>query len=79
MRDELDRATAEREAELASERRDYCEKSRQLLQRLQASDRVRIRAEDGTERIIGEDERQQRITDAKDGIVANCEGIAAAG
>ena len=62
-------AIAEQEA---SARAETCERARSTLQRLQNSARMRVRSRDGSERIIGEDERQQRIADAKDVITANC-------
>ena len=40
--------------------------------------RIRVRDPDGTQRVMGEDERQRRIEEAQQGIVTNC-GAADAG
>ncbi|MDP6971705.1 MAG: hypothetical protein QF921_09385, partial [Pseudomonadales bacterium] len=70
--DDIERNKREREEELARVRAENCEKSRAVLQKLQNSNRIKVRSRDGTERVVGEDERQQRIADAKDNIIENC-------
>ncbi len=75
MLEELQAREAEREAQVAEIRRDNCDRSRKALSRLTHSGRVRVRGEDGTERVLGEEERQRRIDDAQRGIAANCESI----
>lgn len=49
-----------------------CDKSRNVLNRLSRSERIRVRDESGSERIMGETERQRRIGDAQRGIAENC-------
>ena len=73
MLDDLKAKEAERQAQITEIRRSNCDKSRAVLERLTQTDRIRIRGDDGQERIIGEDERQARIDEAQDGIVKNCE------
>ncbi len=71
MRD-LKQVEAAREAQMAKIREDNCVRSRRVLTNLTASPRIRVRGEDGAERIIGEDERLSRIEDAQRGIAENC-------
>ena len=73
MLEDLQAAERARQDEIAKIRQANCEKARSVLARLSARDRIRVRNPDGTERVIGEDERQQRIQTAQDGIVNNCE------
>ena len=69
---ELEAAEEERRAKLAMERAENCEKANDILDQLTERTRIRIRDEDGTERIIGEDERQSRIQDAQMAIAEHC-------
>ncbi len=75
MLDELKAREAERAEQVAEIRRDNCEKSRSVLQRLTQSERIRVRESGGTERVLPEEERQQRITEAQEGIATNCDSI----
>jgi len=70
--DELKALHALEEQQVAEIRQANCEKSRALLERLRQTAHIRIRADDGAERIIGEDERQRRIEEAQVGIATNC-------
>lgn len=70
---ELQSAEAERQEQVARIRQDNCDRSRRVLNNLTAKDRIRVRDDDGTERSLPEDERQQRIADAQRGIVEFCD------
>jgi len=73
MMAELQRNEANRQEQVATIRKDNCERSRRVLNNLSVNNRIRVRAEDGNERVITEEERQQRIAEAQQGIVANCD------
>ena len=47
-----------------------------LITDLSAKERIRVRGDDGQERIMPENERQRRISEAQKGIVDNCEASA---
>ena len=70
---ELQTAEADRQEQVARIRQDNCDRSRRVLNNLTAKDRVRVRDDNGIERSLPEDERQQRIADAQRGIVEFCE------
>ena len=72
MRD-LAQVEAQRAEQIARIRADNCIRAQRVLTNLTASSRIRARAEDGTERVIGEDERQQKIAEARQGIAENCD------
>ena len=72
MRD-LAQVEAQRAEQIAKIRADNCIRAQRVLTNLTASTRIRARAEDGTERVIGEDERQQKIAEAQQGIAENCD------
>jgi hypothetical protein len=74
MLQELKAADDARKQELAKIRDANCERSKDVLQRLQARGRIRVKDDSGEERIIGEDEREQRIQEAQDGVSTNCSG-----
>ena len=69
---ELQSAEADRQEQVARIKQDNCDRSRRVLNNLTAKDRIRVRDNDGTERTLPEDERQQRIADAQRGIVEFC-------
>ena len=69
---ELQQAEQARQTEVAKIREANCEKSRSVLERLSASSRIRVRGAGGTERVMGEDERQRRVQEAQRGIAQNC-------
>jgi hypothetical protein len=73
MLEQLRQVEEARRTELAKIREANCAKSRDVLSRLSAQGRIRIKEESGEERAMPEDERQRRIREAQDGIVANCE------
>ncbi|MFN3770881.1 MAG: DUF4124 domain-containing protein [Ectopseudomonas guguanensis] len=67
----IDKKVKEDVAKQEAERKQYCETARTNLAQLENNPRVRI--EDGGEvRRIGEDERQERITELKKSIAENC-------
>jgi hypothetical protein len=70
--DELKALHAQEEQQVADIKRANCEKSKGVLERLKQSERIRVREDTGSERIIGEDERQRRIEEAQQGIASNC-------
>lgn len=69
---ELEAERIARAEALERERAEKCERLRAAFDRLTATQRIRIQDEDGQTRIIGEDERQARITRAQEGIVEFC-------
>ena len=72
MLDDLKAAELVRQEEVAKIRQANCEQSRQVLSNLSRTARIRVRDTNGEERAMGEDERQRRIEEAQQGIVANC-------
>jgi len=71
--EELRALHAEEERQVAEIRKSNCEKSRKVLERLTQTQHIRVRNDDGSQRIIGEDERQKRINEAQVGIASNCD------
>lgn len=70
---ELQQNEADRQQQVEKIRQDNCERSRRVLQNLTSRGRIRINQEDGAQRVMPEEERQQRIGDAQQGIAANCD------
>ena len=68
----LQEKEADRQAEINRIRASNCKRSRTLLQRLSANGRIRIRASDGDERNLPDEERIDRISQAQQAIVKNC-------
>ncbi len=68
----LQQAEVDRQAQVAQIKRDNCERSRRVLANLTAKDRIRVRSETGIERVLPEEERQEKIAAAQRGIVENC-------
>ena len=69
----LEEAEAARQQELARVRDDNCTRARSVLTRLTAKGRIRVRDKQGEYRIMNEEERQSRISEAQQGIALNCE------
>lgn len=69
---DLRAAEAARQEEIAKVREANCRQARDVLERITSRGRVRIRADDGSERVMPEDERQERIAEAQRGVAANC-------
>jgi hypothetical protein len=72
MLEQLQKAEKARQDEIGRIRQDNCNRSRQVLEKLSVSGRIRVNNPDGTQRKISEEERQQRIAEAQKGIVENC-------
>ena len=72
MKAELEAAELERQEQIAKIRQDNCERARRVLANLSSEGRIRIQDEQGNQRAMPEEERQQRITEAQKGIVSNC-------
>ena len=72
MLDELKAAEQIRKGEVAKIREENCQRSRDVLNKLTLKERVRVRGDDGTQRVMGESERQRRINEAQMGIATNC-------
>jgi hypothetical protein len=72
MLDNLRAAEAARQTELTQVRQHNCTEARAILARLTSTGRIRMRNADGTEEILGEDERQARIEQAQRAIAENC-------
>lgn len=69
----LQQAENGRQQQVARVRQDNCERSQRALSNLSAKDRIRVRADDGSQRVLPEEERQQRIREAQQGVVVNCD------
>jgi Domain of unknown function (DUF4124) len=72
MLDQLRKTEQGRREEIARIRQANCTRSRDVLERLSVSGRVRVNDPDGQQRVMPEEERQQRIAEAQQGIVTNC-------
>ena len=72
MLEDLQAKEQARQDEIARIREENCSKSRSVLSNLSAKERIRVRDDNGTERMMPEDERQRRISEAQQGIVQNC-------
>jgi hypothetical protein len=70
--EQLEREEQARREEVSKVMAENCERARGVLERLQTRGRVRVRDENGEERVLGEDERQQRIAEAQAGVASNC-------
>ncbi len=75
MLSKLQAAEQARQEEVARIKQANCERARAVLERLSVHGRVRVRGEDGQERVMPEDERQQRIDEAQQGVAANCNDV----
>lgn len=69
---DLKAAEAERQRQISKVREANCQQARTMLDRLTATGRVRVVGEDGVERVMPEDERQQRIDESQRAVAANC-------
>lgn len=61
-----------RKNEIAKIKQENCQKSRSVLSRLTIKNRIRVKDETGEYQIMGEDERQERIQKAQEGIALYC-------
>lgn len=76
MLEELRAAEQERQRQVAKVRESNCQQARDLLERLTSRGRLRVTGEDGEERVMPEEERQQRIEQAQRAVAVNCTGTA---
>ena len=65
-------AEQQRQEEIARIKAENCQRSRDVLTRLTLKNRIRVRGEDGEYRIMPEDERQKRISEAQQNIARYC-------
>ena len=65
-------AEQHRQEEIARIKAENCQRSRDVLTRLTLKNRIRVRGEDGEYRIMPEDERQKRISEAQQNIARYC-------
>lgn len=72
MLEGLRAAEAARQAEVAKVREANCEQARAVLERLSARGRIRVVGDDGEQRVMPDEERQQRISQAQGSVAANC-------
>ena len=72
MLDKLKQADQARKDEIAQIRAANCQRSQDVLANLSSSGRIRVKGPDGEEVKMPEDERQTRIAEAQQGIIANC-------
>jgi len=72
MLDNLKKTEAARKEEIARIREANCTRSKEVLERLSSSGRIRVKGADGQEVKMPEEERVSRIEEAQRGIVANC-------
>ncbi|MFU8816396.1 MAG: DUF4124 domain-containing protein [Pseudomonadales bacterium] len=68
----LEAAEQARRLELAKIRDANCQQARTVLEHLSTRGRIRVRGDDGSEQVMPEEERQQRIAEAQRGVAANC-------
>lgn len=73
MLDDLKLAEQERQEAFLAAKNDNCERARGLLQQLSARGRIRVTGADGEQKILPEEERQQRISEAQQGVAENCD------
>lgn len=73
MLDKLKAAEQARQAEITRIRQANCERSRSVLSRLSERGRIRVKGADGQQKMMDENERQRRIEEAQQGIIANCD------
>lgn len=73
MQEQLEATEQTRLAEIRAEKEENCRLAREQFEQFTTYRRIRMRGPDGEYVIIGEDERQQRIEEAKQAILLNCE------
>lgn len=76
MLSDLRAAEEARQAEIARVRQHNCQQARDVLGRLTQRGRIRVTGSDGQERVLPEEERQQRIDEAQRAVAANCTNTA---
>jgi len=61
-----------RQQEIVQIKEQNCQQSRDVLSRLTIKNRIRVKGEDGEYAVMPEDERQDRIAKAQEGIALYC-------
>ncbi len=72
-RAQLEQREADALAEVERVRQENCRRARAQFEQLTTHPRIKVRGEDGEVRMLSEEERQSRIDDAKEAILANCD------
>ena len=72
MLEELEAEEEARQQDVAEAMQANCLKAQQLLQQLNSRGRVKVEDSSGAQRILPEEERQERIRAAQQDIVTNC-------
>jgi len=68
----LQRAEQARQSEITRIKEQNCLQSQDVLSRLTIKNRIRVRDDSGEYRVMAEDERQDRIQEAQEGIALYC-------
>jgi hypothetical protein len=76
MLDDLRATEAQRQQQITKLRDANCRQARDQLDRLTSRGRIRVRGEDGTERVMPDEERRGRIDEAQRAVAANCSATA---
>jgi hypothetical protein len=69
---DLRAAETERQEQIAKVREANCQQARDVLARLTSRGRIRVVGDDGVERVMAEEERQQRIDESQRSVALNC-------
>ncbi|MGE0625797.1 MAG: DUF4124 domain-containing protein [Pseudomonadales bacterium] len=72
MLEGLRAAERARQQEIAKIKAENCQQSKDVLARLTVKERIRVRGEDGDYRVMPEDERASRISEAQKNIALYC-------
>jgi len=72
MLEGLRAAERSRQAEIAKLKAENCQQSKDILARLTVKNRIRVRGDDGEYRVMAEDERESRISEAQKNIALYC-------
>ena len=72
MLEGLRAAEQARQDEIAKIKAENCQQSRDVLSRLTLKNRIRVKGPDGEYRVMPEDERQDRISEAQENIALYC-------
>jgi hypothetical protein len=68
----LEQMELARQQEIARIRHANCERAELLLERLQSASRLRVREENGEQRVMPETEHRERIADAQRDVALHC-------
>lgn len=71
---DISKETAEIEAQIAKEKRSNCGIGKRNLAQLQGYSRIRVKDEEGNEKVLSESEKQSEINEARKIIRENCSG-----